>query len=145
MSRTERVPGVRELDHTADVGIEVRAGSREELFHRAGRGLLSLVREVGETDSGAEPDAERRISLEAADAAELLVRWLRELLHLYESESEEYVAAEFEALEDGHLVARVRTCPVQGVAVREVKGVTYHDLDVREAGGEWRARVIFDV
>ena len=39
----ELLPGVTALDHTADVGIEVRADSLSELFHRAARGLVALL------------------------------------------------------------------------------------------------------
>ncbi|MFP4623869.1 MAG: archease, partial [Gemmatimonadota bacterium] len=44
------------LDHTADVGILVRAGSAEALFHHAALGMLSLLRGEEEVDPSAAPD-----------------------------------------------------------------------------------------
>lgn len=149
--------GITFLDHTADVGIGVRAATPAQLFDRAARGMLALLR--GEEDGdgagdgrGAERAAEppftapSTITLTAASPAHLLADWLREILFLHGTEYQDYVAAEFERLDpaDGRLVARVRTEPSPG-AVREIKGVTYHELAVEETGDGWTARVIFDV
>ncbi|NIP79499.1 MAG: archease, partial [Gemmatimonadetes bacterium] len=74
----------------------------------------------------------------------LLAAWLRELLFLHETRRSDYVGAAFDLLEGSALHARVRTEPARR-AVREIKGVTYHELAVRRAGDGWKARVIFDV
>ncbi|MDX1578351.1 MAG: archease [Gemmatimonadota bacterium] len=134
-----------ELDHTADLGIDVRAPSLEALFHRAGRGMMALLREGSAGREAAEGSTEERtIRGEAGRVDELLVRWLRELLHVHETESLDYLSATFARLEDEGLEARVRFVP-SAPAVREIKGVTYHDLSVRRVDAGWTARVIFDV
>lgn len=145
-------PGVRFLDHTADVGLEAHAASPELLFHRAALGTLWLVegapqegarREGGGGEEGRET---RALTLEAHDPPKLLRAWLRELLWWHEVEGVSYRDARFETLETGRLEARVEVAPASPRPLREIKGVTLHGLRV-EAGeeGEWRARVIFDV
>jgi SHS2 domain-containing protein len=155
--------GVRALDHTADVGLEVRAPSLETLFDRAARGLRALIR--GEDVVGAEPapvararapgrgaqdvapgaQLSERVAAEAPDAGALLVAWLRELLWLLESKRLAYEGARFETLTETALAADVRATAETRTPVREIKGVTYHGLDVGHGDDGWHARVIFDV
>jgi SHS2 domain-containing protein len=163
-SEPELFAGVRALDHTADVGFEAHADSREVLFHRAGRGMIALLRgddrrrTGGRTGATVEDEAEaerrrppymtgewRRIALEAKDIESLFVAWLRELLWLYETRRFAYEAVRFDALDDCSLVASVGGAPDTRQPAREIKGVTYHGLTVAPDQGGWRARVIFDV
>ena len=158
--------GVAFLDHTADVGLEVEAPSLEELFHRAAVGMLMLLRGHDDEaatrgpagdDAAGDDAATRRSAGDAAAAAEhltveaeaeglerVLADWLRELLFLHETRHRDYVAAAFERLDADGVSARVELEP-SGGAAREIKGVTYHGLEVVEERGGWRARVIFDV
>jgi SHS2 domain-containing protein len=140
-------PGVRELDHTADVGIEVHAASPKELFHRAAGGLFALVYGEDSFRRAGRPGgaSERVLDVEAADFPALLVRWLRELLYIQETDGARYLDAAFEELIETRLSARVRVAPADRRPTREIKGVTYHDLEVTRDSGEWRARVVFDV
>lgn len=48
----ELSPGVGPLDHTADVGIEVRAPTLPELFRRAVAGMLVLLNGAEAEDRG---------------------------------------------------------------------------------------------
>ncbi|MDX1392834.1 MAG: archease [Gemmatimonadota bacterium] len=143
----EICPGVSELDHTADVGISVRAASLRELFHRAALGMFHLVYadETGSASSPSPEGIERPIVVEGVDVAALLVRWLRELLYLDESEAARYVDATLDDIAETRLAGRVRTGSSPTPPVRELKGVTYHDLEVAREDGGWRARVVFDV
>src|SRR3990172_521261 len=68
------------FDHAADVGVEVRAGSLEELFVAAGLALMEWM--------GPQPAAGRRglrdVDVGAEDLESLLVKWLRELHFLFQ-------------------------------------------------------------
>lgn len=160
----ELAPGVVEFEHTADLGMEVEACSLEELFHRAAAGMMVLVRERNGVDDGVtashsvppaghatdgqeERIEERLLELEheSEDVAGLLVRWLRELLFLQEVEGFVYGEAEFDRLDGSGLRVRVRSAPAPAPPVRELKGVTYHGLEVARRNGTWHARVIFDI
>lgn len=163
MTPVHGADGITFLDHTADVGMDVRAPSLELLFHRAAIGLLMLLQgrdDPQEGDAAEDADASdpsrdtdlegptgvetRAIELEADGAAELLADWLKELLFLHETRHADYARATFDRLGESALEARVQTEP-SAPAVREVKGVTYHELAVERSDGDWTARVIFDV
>jgi SHS2 domain-containing protein len=147
------------LDHTGDVGMDVEAGSLEQLLHQCAVGMLTLLRgeeeEPGRAGTGsglapAEQDPAEvptdsvPIELQADDAVALLAGWLREVLFLHEVRGADYVRLDVDRLDPGRLVGRLLTRQ-DGRAVREIKGVTYHALAVTEEAGRWRARVIFDV
>ena len=135
------VPGVTALDHTADVGLVLEAPDLPELLRRAALALGWLLTEapppaVSET---------RSLEVEAEDAAALLRSWLRELLHWHEDDG--FLPAEVRV--DQAVEGRVRAVVAGGVPeaepVREIKGVTFHDLVAEPRGGGWWGRVVFDV
>jgi SHS2 domain-containing protein len=165
----ERWPaGVRPLDHTADVGLEVEAPSLAELFRRAAAGLMVLMGAGDPVDPGdpgaaaaaeAATDATVEVAVAGPDLEMLLVGWLRELLFLCEVRGIAYAGAEFDELGGGGLRARMRGVPGRPAPGRELKAVTYHGARVtrRPGSGEgdgdgdgdgdggWAATVIFDV
>jgi SHS2 domain-containing protein len=151
--------GITFLDHTADVGMDVEAASLDQLLHRSALGMLALLRGAEEEGGGpaagpvldAAPSADATsgaapvpIEFRADDPVGLLAGWLRELLFLHEVRGADYVGLEVDRLDERTLAGRILTRS-GGRAEREIKGVTYHELAVTEAGGRWRARVIFDV
>lgn len=164
--------GVTGLDHTADVGLTVRAPTREDLFHRAAAGMVALL--LGGADEGTttmdrrpSPDrgdaglpgsrrvpggvageasrpTEHEVALDAPDLEMLLVAWLREILFLFQVEGFEYAGSRFDTLTPRRLAARVMGGPATAPEL-EMKGVTYHALTVRREDDGWFARVVFDV
>ncbi len=142
-AQPERLPlGVRLLDHTADVGLELDAPDLATLFLRAAHGAEALV---GPTTPASAPAEIVTIRLQADDAALLLAEWLRELLFLRQVRGLSFRQAQFDELTAHGLSARVQFAPAPGDAVREIKGVTYHGLEAMQDGDSWHARVIFDV
>ena len=139
---------IRMLDHTADVGFELRAPSIEALFDEARRALLMVVFE----HPPEEGEGVNAVRLTAPDRETLLVRWLNELVYLIQDAGFVPVGAEIqlrEADEAGYsLEARLTGAPLlldeygwQG----EIKSATFHGLEVSNDGEGWHARVILDV
>jgi SHS2 domain-containing protein len=139
----------RTIEHTADLGLEVVAPSLEELFTAAALALAGVL--LGSEDGAAavERDARywRELALEAPDTEALLVEWLRELLYIQVSEGLLFATARVETLESTRLVAKVgfdrpsTTAPL----ARELKGITYHDLEVSQRNEGWFARIVLDL
>lgn len=139
--------GYRLLDHTADLGIEVTASTREELFAEALRALTDCITEVERV----EPRVRLRIAVEASALDELLLEWLGEAVARYEIDGLLFRRARIELSESE------QGFRLTGVAEGEeyhserhplkvlIKGVTYHGLEVERLGPGWRARVIFDI
>ena len=136
---------VEELAHTADVGFRVEAETPERLFELA---AVGLVRALGLEPGEAEAAEEQRVDLARPDPERLLVGWLRELLGRAMVERA-VPAVEVEAADlvgdDFLLRARVRWSPAASGPVREIKGVTYHGLEVEREGDDWHATVVLDV
>ena len=87
----------------------------------------------------------RHLVLQSGDVAQLLVRWLRELLYLHDVHGLVYRAARFDRLDTAGLDATVSGGPRSGSNAAELKAVTYHGLEVAPTSEGWRARVIFDI
>lgn len=135
--------GYRLLEHTADMGIEAYGESLAELFEQAALGLLEIL--------GAEQvacRAERTLEVTGYDVEELLVNWLSEVLYLLEGQSFLPTSFVIEAAGRQRLRARVlgdTYDPVRHRLEREVKAVTYHQLQVEEQDGRWRVRIFVDL
>lgn len=71
------------FDHTADLGMRVRAATLEGLLAEAGRGLLSILVVNPEA---VRPVLTRQVELEADDLSWLLFDWLSELLYAFDTE-----------------------------------------------------------
>jgi len=136
------------LDHTADVGFELRTSTLEGLFDEARLALLMVVFERPPDEGG----EDRVVRLSAPDRETLLVRWLNELAYLIQDSGFVPVGARIWIQETGEkgyaLEARLTGAPLlleeygwQG----EIKSATFHGLDVKREGEGWRARVILDV
>lgn len=138
---------IEPIDHTADVGVDLEAGSLEALYAEAAAAFTDTITELGTVA----PGEERRLSLSEADRELLLVEWLGELLFLFDTEEYLVRRAEIELGErDGVLeltavVSGERFDPRRHPVKVAIKGITYHGLAVRREGGRWRGRVIFDI
>ena len=126
---------IRMLDHTADVGFELEAPTLEDLFEEARRALLMTLFERP-------PEKEET----------LLVRWINELVFLVQGDGfvpiHSGVRIEVSRGEDFSLEASLTGAPLdlEGNGwLGEIKSATFHGLDVRQDGEDWRARVILDV
>jgi SHS2 domain-containing protein len=154
------IPGVRGLDHTADLGLEIRASELSELFERAALGAMWLVleRRPGPSGEGTPSTGEgetRSFELVEEDLTILLRSWLRTVLLWDETEGFAVVEAKLMLLptplcnsSDGQafgLRGKVTGLFDPGPRVREIKGVTLHGLRVDRQGSGWFGRVIFDV
>lgn len=139
--------GLRFLDHTADVGFELDAPTRGTLFEGAAYGLAQLA-----TGEDVWPPAERygtsseeEIDVRTTGGGDetLLAEWLRELTY--------NIAMKHAVPEEVHVAIldadriRARVGFADAPIVREIKGVTWHGLEVNRDDGRWYARVVFDV
>lgn len=131
--------GFSEIDHTADWAINVWAPSLSELFVQAAKGMYWLM----ETTLRENPRVEREIALEGADHESLLVSFLSELLYLGDSEEQGFDHFEV-TVEDTRLVARLQGAPVQEQK-KEIKAVTFHNLQVRQKPEGYDVTIVFDV
>jgi len=140
-----RAPDYREIEHTADVGIELEAPDLRTGLERSAAAMFDMI--CGLDSVGV--SWRRRVTVKArsGDIENLLVRWLAELLYLFESERVLLSEFSIERIDERGLEADVagqRYDPERHAIRVEIKAPTYHDLSIRRAGDGWAIRVIFD-
>lgn len=132
------------LDHTADLGIVVTGDDLKELFHNAAHALLQIMLEWPAEKGGKTQD----ISIKAVDLPDLMVRWLGEILYLFEGENRLVTQTKIHEITPDHLYAQIKTVPFSPTRherLTEIKAVTYHQIEVIQKTGLWHARIIFDL
>jgi len=132
------------VEHTADIGIEARAGSAMLVLQDMALGLKALM--FGESPALAKSDAE--ITVHAEDLTELLVCWLNEVA--YWSEKDNLIPAGFriEMLTETDLRATISGepfDPLRHAVERQVKSVTYHQACLEKGPEGWHAMVYVDL
>ena len=132
------------FEHTADLGLRVRAKDLNTLFAEAAECLFSAVLEDIAT---VRPVASITIDLVGTDREFLLFDWLRELL----------MRCDADRLAFGKFEVQVRDDGLSGTAwgepfdpnrhsfAHEVKAITYHELLVEKTAEGWLAEVIVDI
>ncbi len=132
------------FEHTADVGLRMRAPRLEELFVDAARGLTALLVENPEA---VEPRMSWECHLQADQRDWLLFDWLNELLYQFDVHhrllarcSVRLEGTQLHAFCEGETID-----PARHRLDHEVKAVTYHDLQLTESPDGWMAEVILDI
>jgi SHS2 domain-containing protein len=132
------------FEHTADLGLRVRAPDLNTLFAEAAACLFSAVLDnVGEI----RPNQKVEITVPGTDREFLLFDWLQALLR----------HADEHGIVFGTFEVRVTDTGFTGTAwgepldrdrhhlSREVKAITYHELKVERTADGWLAEVIVDI
>ena len=132
------------FDHTADLGLRVRAADLDTLFAEAAAGLFSvLVEDLGTVVASQTVD----VRVAGDDRAFLLFDWLKELLYRFDAEHLLLCRFAVRVREDG-LAAEAwgePYDPARHELGHEVKAITYHGLRVEPTAGGWLAEVIVDI
>lgn len=132
------------FEHTADLGLRIRATDLDTLFIEAAQCLFSAI--VENLDA-VEPKQTIEITLEGDEREYLLFDWLNELL--YRCDTEHLLFSQFEVkVTPTGLAATARGEPLDRDRHRlthEVKAITYHGLKVEQTKDGWLAEVIVDI
>jgi SHS2 domain-containing protein len=132
------------FEHTADLGLRVRADALPALFADAARGLFSMI--VPDLNS-VRLIEELEFTLEGPISELLLFDWLNELLYTYETRHLLFAQVEVRLSESGlRATARGEAFDDSRHELdHEVKAITYHGLKLEPAGDGWLAEVIVDI
>lgn len=131
--------GYREIPHTADWELQVWAPDLPGLMKKAAEGMYAL----SGTHLAGEARQERTFEVPFADRESALVDFLSELLFISEQDGIGFDRFEIACVKDH--------CTVQasGAAIvaqtKEIKAVTYHNLQVRETERGLSVNIVFDV
>ena len=132
------------FEHTADLGLRIRAADLDTLFAEAGECLFSAV---VEDLASVRPTVEVRVELTGDDREFLLFDWLRELLMRHDADRLLFGKFAVSVRPDG-LTGTAWGEPIDSarhVLSHEVKAITYHELRVEQTADGWLAEAIVDI
>lgn len=134
------------IDHTADVGIRIKGSSLGDLFLKAAEALIDIT---FSTKKSIIPAIGVPLAIEADCVEQLLVRWLQEILFIYETRRLVLTQFWVDEIDERHLVGSAKGTKFDDARhsqKQDVKAVTYHQIEVKkDEDGSWYAKVIFDI
>lgn len=137
----------RTLDHTADLALEVTAGSLESLFAESVRALTDCMTRLEQVI----PEVNHEVAMAAPELDRLLVDLLSEVVFLHETEALVFSEASLSVAEtesgwslSGTLGGEEFDLERHGFKTL-IKAVTYHELSVQSSPDGWIARIVFDL
>lgn len=132
------------FDHTADLGLRVRAANLDTVFAEAGEALFSAI--VDDL-SAVESREAVKIEIAGSDLPYLLFDWLKELLFRFDVDRMLFRRFDVRVGEWGlHATAWGEPLDEDHHPLsHEVKAITYHGLTVERTEAGWLAEVIVDI
>jgi SHS2 domain-containing protein len=135
-------------EHTADVAVEAVGETVGDAFAAVADGLAAAMCDSwpGAEDPKGGGHSDLSLTAEGPEAA--LFDYLDQLI--YERDVRSVLPVDNEATvthQDGewHVEASYRGVPLAAVTAREVKAVTYSEMDITRTDAGWRIYVVFDV
>ncbi len=131
---------------TADVAIEARGDTLEELFRASAMATFEVMVDT----KGVEPSIKKELHLENSEIDKLLFDWLAEIIYL--KDSEYMVFSKFDIKIEGNS-NYLLNAEIFGEEIDQsrhelrcdVKAITYHLFDISKKEGRWISRFILDI
>ncbi len=140
--------GYRSLEHVTDALIEAWGPTFEEALAQAALGLIDTMVDAEKV----RPVLEETIAVEGHDELELVYNWLEQLLLSFEINQKVFTAFEISPVESAEGALRLRARahgenydPATHKGKVEVKGITYHLMEVRRETGLVRITFLLDL
>ena len=134
--------GFEEVSHTADLEIRVHARDLESLFRAAASGMFHLCG-VEEFEKGIS-SVTQSISLEAMDYEGLLILFLEELLYRLTEDYMYYEIGKITIDSEYTLKAKLKGTQIKSYQ-RDIKAVTYHNLNIQRKDEGYAVNIVFDI
>ena len=137
-------PSFELFDHTADIGIRVRAATLPDLIAPTTEALYAVIGDLITCDNTTPVS----ISSGGPDQPVMLRDYLAEVLTLFDRDRQRVTTVNVAVFDDTGLKVEVQTAPIdaeRSVYHHEVKAITYHELDIRSIAGGYEATLIVDI
>lgn len=144
------------LNHTADIGIKTYGNTIEDLFCNTAIAMFSLMADLDEV----RPFKKFDIQIKGENEENLMIKWLNELLYLYETELclfnkfdleiENICCGEINSLTENNKLLLKASVEGEDIDLEKhhikthIKGATYHKLEIRK-NKIYSASIFFDV
>ncbi len=134
----------RTFEHTSDIGLAGRGETLGELFETMAEGLAEQIvprRQVAARQK-------RKITVVAEDVEALLVDFLAEVMNAIQTDRFIVAAVDVGRISQTSVAAELSGQaydPARHQFAREIKAVTYHQLEIAQDDDGWTGRVILDI
>jgi SHS2 domain-containing protein len=139
--------GFRYLEHVTDAYIEAYGDSMEEAFSYAAKGTVNVMFEIKDIQGTSKVD----FRIEGVDYYELLFNWL-ERVHLFITIDNQVISnfelkiskldSKFQLTGSG--MAETIDITKHGYKI-EIKGITYHEMEILQQGNQYKVKFILDL
>ncbi len=132
------------LEHTADIGFRAWGETPAELFRNAALALQSTAVEMERVET----KTVYPIAASGDDYESLLVAWLNEVLYYLDGERVVMSRFDIEQISPERVTGKgwgEPRDPERHPPRLVIKGVTYHQLSVRQEEDRWTAQVFLDI
>jgi SHS2 domain-containing protein len=139
--------GFRYLEHVTDAYIEAYGDSMEEAFSYAAKGTVNVMFEIKDIQGTSKVN----FRIEGVDYFELLFNWL-ERVHLLIAIDNQVISnfelkiskldSKYELTGSG--MAETIDIIKHGYKI-EIKGVTYHEMEILQQGNQYKVKFILDL
>lgn len=132
------------FDTTGDVGINVYGKDIKDIFEQAAIGLFSLITDLEKIDT----KTSKTIDINADSYENLLIKWLNELIFLFDTEGIVGKKSDIKELTEKKLIATLHgdlfdeKKHSRGILI---KAATYHKLRLEKRNNLWIASILFDI
>ena len=134
--------GFEEVAHTADIEIRVWGSDMVSVFRQAAAGMIQLL---GVEDlEGGISSVKQTIKLEAMDYEGLLILFLEELLYRLTEDYMMYEVGKLTISSEFSLKAQLKGTQIKSYQ-RDIKAVTYHNLNIITTASGYEVNIVFDI
>jgi SHS2 domain-containing protein len=134
--------GFEEVAHTADLEIRVWGKDMVSVFRQAAAGMVQLL---GVEDlEGGISSVKQNITLEAMDYEGLLILFLEELLYRLTEDYMMYEVGKLTISSEFTLKAQLKGTQIKSYQ-RDIKAVTYHNLNIKSTASGFEVNIVFDI
>lgn len=138
----ENSSGFEEVAHTADLEIKVWGKDLPSLFTAAAAGMFQLSG-IADSEDGFS-GVKEKITLDAMDIEGLLILFLEELLYRLTEDYMLFVVDEIKISEEYTLEANLKGTQIKSY-LRDIKAVTYHQLNIVSTNRGVEVNIVFDI
>lgn len=141
--------GFEVLDHTADIAMRIWAPRLNKLLEESARALTAIM-----ISGIIKCERSVQITIDAENEEELFLRWLREVLFLFECglvlaesriHTHNFTMSKTGPLHFSATVTGEKLEPARHDICMEIKAITRHGLSVKKKGSGWEAQVLYDI
>ena len=141
------------IEHTADMGIRVTGSDVNEIFTNAAEAMFEVMvdSKPGLIPSITVPVQIKTSQIDSSGVKpmeHLLVKWLQELLFIFETRHLVLSRFYIDEISDNNLEGAAKGLKFDTNRHKQkcqIKAVTYHQLSLEKKDDGWHAQVIFDI